>query len=141
MKEDSPAQVPRKSRSSQANISVLSRGRSRDTNRLAIDGTDGRSSRNRRFRDIALGLADGVGGWDGMSEPSRVLVRQSATLAIQIADLQAKMIATEPTVGQGEVLSRLVNLQRRTMTELRAVAPVKKQTTIHDYIREKYGND
>ncbi len=51
------------------------------------------------------------------------------------------MIATEPTVGQGEVLSRLVNLQRRTMTELKAAAPVKKQTTVHDYIREKYGND
>lgn len=110
---------------------------SKVTNQLKIDGTDGRSSQNRRLRDIVSGLAADMGGWDSMPETARTLARQAATLAIQIEQLQAKMITAAPTVGQGEVLSRLVNLQRRTMAELKAAAPKPKKPDLGAYLASR----
>ena len=76
---------------------------SRITNQLKIEGTDGRSSQNRRLRDVVSAIASDFGGWDAMPETPRTLARQVATMAIQIEQLQAQMITAAPTVGQGEV--------------------------------------
>jgi hypothetical protein len=39
----------------------------------------------RRYRDVAIALADDLGGQDKLSEQSKILVRQSAALTVQRA--------------------------------------------------------
>ena len=56
-------------------------GRSAVTNDpLFLRGVDGRSMVARRYRDVAITLADDLGGQDKLSEPSKILVRQAAAL-------------------------------------------------------------
>ena len=49
----------------------------------------------RRYRDVAIALADDLGGQDKLSESSKILVRQAAALTVQVEGLQSKIVAGE----------------------------------------------
>ena len=70
----------------------------------------------RRYRDIAIALADDLGGQDRISEPSKILVRQAAALTVQVEVLQSKIVAGEDV--NLEQLTRLSNVLGRTLQRL-----------------------
>lgn len=102
--------------------------RSRVTNDpLLLRGVDGRSAAGRRYRDLAIALADDLGGQDKLSEPTKILVRQAAALAVQVEGLQAKIVAGEDV--DLEQLTRLSNVLGRTLHRLGLKKPAPKPTS------------
>jgi hypothetical protein len=91
---------------------------------LALRGVDGRSIVARRYRDVAIALADDLGGQDKLSEPSKILVRQAAALTVQTETLQAKIVAGEDV--DLEQLTRLSNVLGRTLQRLGLKKPRAK---------------
>jgi hypothetical protein len=83
---------------------------------LMLRGVDGRSVIARRYRDVAIALADDLGGQDKLSEPSRILVRQAAALTVQVEGLQTKIVSGEDV--NLEQLTRLSNVLGRTLQRL-----------------------
>ncbi|MFZ0602436.1 MAG: hypothetical protein WAN05_13975 [Roseiarcus sp.] len=83
---------------------------------LMLRGVDGRSVVARRYRDVAIALADDLGGQDKLSEPSKILVRQAAALTVQVEGLQSKIVAGEDI--NLEQLTRLSNVLGRTLQRL-----------------------
>jgi hypothetical protein len=83
---------------------------------LMLRGVDGRSMIARRYRDVAIALADDLGGQDKLSEPSRILVRQAAALTVQVEGLQTKIVSGEDV--NLEQLTRLSNVLGRTLQRL-----------------------
>jgi hypothetical protein len=83
---------------------------------LMLRGVDGRSVIARRYRDLAIALADDLGGQDKLSEPSKILVRQAAALTVQVESLQSKIVAGEEV--SLEQLTRLSNVLGRTLQRL-----------------------
>ena len=83
---------------------------------LALRGVDGRSMAARRYRDVAIALADELGGQDKLSEPAKILVRQAAALTVQVEGLQSKIVAGEEV--DTEQLVRLSNVLGRTLQRL-----------------------
>ena len=83
---------------------------------LRLRGVDGRSVVARRYRDVAIALADDLGGQDKLSEPSKILVRQAAALTVQVEGLQSKIVAGEDI--NLEQLTRLSNVLGRTLQRL-----------------------
>jgi hypothetical protein len=83
---------------------------------LLLRGVDGRSMVARRYRDVAIALADDLGGQDKLSEPSKILVRQAAALTVQVETLQTKIISGEDV--NLEQLTRLSNVLGRTLQRL-----------------------
>jgi hypothetical protein len=114
--EDSSAVVPRP-------LTV----RSATTNDpLLLRGVDGRSVVPRRYRDVAIALADDLGGQDRLSEPSKILVRQAAAMTVQVESLQSKIVAGEDV--NLEQLTRLSNVLGRTLQRLGLRKPRAKPT-------------
>jgi hypothetical protein len=70
----------------------------------------------RRYRDVAIALADDLGGQDKLSEQSKILVRQSAALTVQVEGLQSKIVAGEDV--DVEQLTRLSNALSRMLHRL-----------------------
>ena len=83
---------------------------------LALRGVDGRSMVARRYRDVAIALADDLGGQDRLSEPSKILVRQAAAMTVQVEGLQSKIVSGEDV--DIEQLTRLSNVLGRTLQRL-----------------------
>jgi hypothetical protein len=83
---------------------------------LFLRGVDGRSVVARRYRDVAIALADDLGGQDGLAEPSKILVRQAAAITVQVESLQSKIVAGEDV--DLEQLTRLSNVLGRTLQRL-----------------------
>ena len=83
---------------------------------LMLRGVDGRSMVARRYRDVAIALAEDLGGQDKLSEPSKILVRQAAALTVQVEGLQSKILAGEDI--DLEQLTRLSNVLGRTLQRL-----------------------
>jgi hypothetical protein len=83
---------------------------------LAVRGVDGRSMAARRYRDVAIAIADDLGGQDLLSEPSKILVRQAAGMTVAVEDLSAKVVAGEDV--DLEQLTRLSNVLGRTLQRL-----------------------
>ena len=83
---------------------------------LAVRGVDGRSMAARRYRDVAIAIADDLGGQDLLSEPSKILVRQAAGMTVAVEDLSAKVVAGEDV--NLEQLTRLSNVLGRTLQRL-----------------------
>jgi hypothetical protein len=81
-----------------------------------LRGMNGNSLRARRYRDVAIALADDLGGQDKLSEPTKILVRQAAALTVQVEALQAKIVAGEDI--NLEQLTRLSNVLGRTLHRL-----------------------
>src|ERR1700721_2351979 len=95
---------------------------------LALRGVDGRSMVARRYRDVAIALADDLGGQDRLSEPSKILVRQAAAMTVQVESLQSKIVA-----GEGvnlEQLTRLSNVLGRTLQRLGLKRPRARPTGV-----------
>lgn len=112
--------------------------RSRITNDpLALRGVDGRSVVARRYRDIAIALADDLGGQDKLSEPTKILVRQTAAIAVQVEALQSKIVAGEDV--NLEQLTRLSNVLGRTLQRLGMKRPAPKPAglSLQEYIAAK----
>jgi hypothetical protein len=83
---------------------------------LMLRGVDGRSMVARRYRDVAIALADDLGGQDKLSEPSKILVRQAAALTVQVEALQTKIVSGEDV--NLEQLTRLSNVLGRILQRL-----------------------
>ena len=83
---------------------------------LFLRGVDGRSMVARRYRDVAIALADDIGGQDKLSESSKILVRQAAAMTVQVEGLQSKIVSGED--GDLEQLTRLSNVLGRTLQRL-----------------------
>jgi hypothetical protein len=114
--EDSSAAVPRP-------LTV----RSATTNDpLLLRGVDGRSVVARRYRDVAIALADDLGGQDRLSEPSKILIRQAAAMTVQVEGLQSKIVAGKDV--DLEQLTRLSNVLGRTLQRLGLKKPRAKPT-------------
>ena len=94
---------------------------------LALRGVDGRSVIARRYRDVAIALADDLGGQEKLGEPTKILVRQAAALAVQVESLQAKIVAGEDI--DLEQLTRLSNVLGRTLQRLGLKKPARKPTS------------
>ncbi len=91
---------------------------------LAIRGVDGRSADARRYRDVAIALADDLGGQDKLNEPTKILIRQAAALTVQMEALQSKIVAGEEI--DLEQLTRLSNVLGRTLQRLGLKRPPAK---------------
>jgi hypothetical protein len=79
-------------------------------------GIDGRSATARRYRDIAMALADDLGGSDKLSEPEQALVRQAAALSVKAEEQQAAIVRGDDI--DPEQLVRLTNSLTRIMGKL-----------------------
>jgi hypothetical protein len=83
---------------------------------LLLRGIDGRSMVARRYRDVAIALADDLGGQDKLSESAKILVRQAAAMTVQVESLQSKIVAGDEV--DLEQLTRLSNVLGRTLQRL-----------------------
>src|ERR1700722_7312700 len=104
---------------------------------LMLRGGDGRSMVARRYRDVAIALADDLGGQDKLSEPSKILVRQAAALTVQVEGLQTKIVS-----GGGvnlAQLTRLSNVLGRTLQRLGLKKAASKSTklTVPEYLAQR----
>jgi hypothetical protein len=81
-----------------------------------LRGINGNSVLARRFREIATMIADDLGGPDELSEPTKILVRQAATLTLRIEAQQSRVVGGED-VGDEELV-RLSNVLGRTLQRL-----------------------
>jgi hypothetical protein len=86
---------------------------------LLLRGVDGRSVVARRYRDVAIALADDLGGQGRLSEPSKILVRQAAAMTVQ-----SKIVSGEDI--DLEQLTRLSNVLGRTLQRLGLKKPRAK---------------
>jgi hypothetical protein len=81
-----------------------------------LRGVNGNSLGSRRFREVAMALADDHGGPDALDEPTRVLIRQAAGLTVEAENMQ-RSIARGEAVNH-ENLVRLSNVLGRTLQRL-----------------------
>lgn len=103
---------------------------------LRIRGVDGRSEVARRFRDIVLSLADGLGGLDALSEPQRIVIRQAGMLSVQIEQLQAKVVAGDAVDMEQSI--RLSNVLTRVLATLGLKKPEPPRgPSLADYLASR----
>jgi hypothetical protein len=111
-----------------------SRQRSRVTNgSKLIAGVDGRTAEARRFKDVAVSLADDLGGAAALTEAQRALVKQAASLVVQSESLQGAMLRGEAI--SDEQMTRVANALGRTLNRLGLKrAPAKREaSTLADH--------
>jgi hypothetical protein len=101
---------------------------------LKLRGIDGRSVDARRYRDVAIALADDLGGQDKLSESSKILVRQAAALTVQVEGLQSKIVAGADV--DLEQLTRVANSLARTLSRLGRKRAVRK-LTVPEYLAQR----
>jgi hypothetical protein len=102
---------------------------------LLLRGVDGRSMEATCYRDVAIALADNLGGQDKLSEPIKILVRQAAAMTVQVESLQSKIVSGEDV--NLEQLTRLSNVLGRTLQRLGLRKPRARQS-VRDNIRSAY---
>jgi hypothetical protein len=104
---------------------------------LALRGVDGRSTVARRYRDVAIALADDLGGQDKLSEPSKILIKQAAAMTVQVEGLQSKIVSGEDV--DIEQLTRLSNVLGRTLQRLGLKRAASKSTklTVPEYLAQR----
>jgi hypothetical protein len=91
--------------------------RSRVTNgKDLLANVDGRTAAARRYRDLAIWLADDLGGAASLTEAQRALVRQAAAMIVQSEKLQGEVLRGE--VVDCEQLTRLANAATRILSRL-----------------------
>jgi hypothetical protein len=99
-------------------------------------GINGNSLLARRYREVAVALADDCGGADKLSEPTKILVRQAATLTLKVEGLQSKVLAGEDI--DLEQMTRLSNALSRALHRLGLRKRVSSKLTVTDNIRRAY---
>lgn len=115
-----------------SSAAVSRTNRSKVTNGSAmLVGIDGRSATARRYRDIAMALADDLGGAGSLSEPEQALVRQAAALSVKAEEQQASIVRGEDI--DPEQLVRLTNSLTRIMGRL----GIKRRQKTHIPLRER----
>jgi hypothetical protein len=102
---------------------------------LKLRGIDGRSVDARRYRDVAIALADDLGGQDKLNESSKILVRQAAALTVQVEGLQSKIVAGGDV--DLEQLTRLSNVLGRTLQRLGIRKRVGRKLTVPEYLAQR----
>jgi hypothetical protein len=108
-----------------------SRQRSRITNgSKLVAAVDGRSAEARRYKDVALNLADDLGGAAGLTEAQRAIVRQVAAMTVQSEKLQGAVLRGEPV--DVEQLTRLSNALSRMLHRLGLKKAKPKAPTLLD---------
>jgi hypothetical protein len=111
-----------------------SRQRSRVTNgSKLIAGVDGRTAEARRFKDVAVSLADDLGGAAALTEAQRALVKQAASLVVQSESLQGAMLRGEAI--SDEQMTRVANALGRTLNRLGLRKPRAKVPSLADVLR------
>ena len=111
-----------------------SRLRSRVTNGTKlVAGVDGRSADARRYRDVAMALADDLGGASSLSEAQRALVSQAAALTVQSERMQGAMLRGEPL--DVEQQTRVANVLARTLSRLGIKRRVQEPPRLVDVLK------
>lgn len=100
-----------------------------------MPGIDGRSAASRRFRDLIYSISSDLGGFDGLAEADRALVRQAACLTIEAERMQ--VASTRGDAIDHDSLVRLSNTLRRIQAGLRARVPRKVETGLAGYFERK----
>jgi hypothetical protein len=121
-------------RGSVASRPATSRSRITNGKRLLV-GIDGRSAEARRYRDLAISLADDLGGQDKLSEPAKILVRQAAALTIQVEGLQSKIVLGEDI--DLDQLTRLSNVLGRTLHRLGLKKRAEPKLSVPEYLARR----
>jgi hypothetical protein len=93
-----------------------------------LRGVNGNSRMARRFREIVGALADDCGGPDKVSETTRIVIKQAATLALRIEALQTQVLTGEAV--DDEELVRLSNVLARLLHRLRKAVPAKASSPL-----------
>jgi hypothetical protein len=93
-----------------------------------LRGVNGNSLGSRRYREVAMALADDCGGADALDEQTRVLIRQVAGLTVEGENLQrliarGEAVNHEDLVRIGNVLNRLFARLDRRRKALKPNAP------------------
>jgi len=98
------------------------RTRSRVTNGVFAPSLDGRSSEERRMRDIQTALAADCGGADKLTESERVLISQAALL--QVSSERAVDSATQVRTAAliSRIMSQLADIRSRSINTALATA-------------------
>jgi hypothetical protein len=100
-----------------------------------LRGINGNSVLARRFREIATMIADDLGGPDKLSEPTKILVRQAATLTLRIEAQQSRVVGGEDV--DDEELVRLSNVLGRTLQRLGLKRePAKREASLLSRLAE-----
>jgi hypothetical protein len=102
---------------------------------LKLRGIDGRSVDARRYRDVAIALADDLGGQDKLSESSKILVRQAAAMTVQVESLQSKIVSGDDV--DIEQLTRLSNVLGRTLQRLGIRKRADRKLTVSEYLERR----
>ena len=102
---------------------------------LKLRGIDGRSVDARRYRDVAIALADDLGGQDKLNESSKILVRQAAALTVQVEGLQSKIVAGGDV--DLEQLTRLSNVLGRTLQRLGIRKRAATKLSVPEYLAQR----
>lgn len=85
-----------------------------------LPGTDGRSRRGRRFRDLVASLSADIGPFEGLPEEAAILVKQAATMLLAAESYQAQAVSGQD-VDMGALLEVNCALERllKELRELR----------------------
>jgi hypothetical protein len=100
-----------------------------------LRGVNGNSLGSRRFREVAMALADDHGGPDALDEPTRVLIRQAAGLTVEAENMQ-RSIARGEAVNH-ENLVRLSNVLGRTLQRLGIRKRADRKLTVSEYLERR----
>jgi hypothetical protein len=93
------------------------------TNRTRLlQGTDGRTSSSRRYRDLVRAYEGEVGGV--LNELERGLVRQAAALALRAEQMQSAIVRGEPV--DTDVMIRLSSTCKRIVEAINAKAAKRR---------------
>lgn len=92
-----------------------------------LRGVNGNSLGSRRYREVAMALADDHGGPDALDEPTRVLIRQAAGLTVEAENMQLR-IARGESVNH-EDLVRVARVLAMLMHRLGLNRPKAKPTS------------
>lgn len=115
--------------------------RSRITNGSAlILFGDGRSAGARRFRDVLCGLADELGGLEGLTESETQVVRRAASTAVECEALEALKAAGEPVAS--DTFTSILNASRRALKDFEVLrrrhqASKPKPTKLHSFLASR----
>ncbi len=99
---------------------------------LPMRGQNGNSLRARRYRQIATAIAGDCGGPDALSEATRILIRQAASLTLEVEGLQSQIVAGEAV--DLEQLTRLSNSVSCILHRLGLKKAGKSKLTIQEYL-------
>jgi hypothetical protein len=106
---------------------------------LVVRGMNGNSVSARKYREIALAMADEAGGLDKLTAPTMALIRQAASMTLKIEDMTMRAVAGEDVdlddiTRASNSLNRIVGRLDRIGIQSRTKAPIY---SVADYMELK----